>query len=111
MKITLEWTYILTFFILILAAVASAGGLFIPGLYRDSDIIKRAWLGSDVTTLFLVIPLLVVALRASMRGSLRAKLVWVGLLGYMLYNFAFYLIDSFLLIHYPRKFVRRMVFA
>lgn len=103
MKKNLMPPYILTIFILALSLIASAGGLFIPTLYHDNDFIRRAWLGSDITTLFLVVPLLAVALVFSMRGSLRAQLLWVGLLGYILYNYAFYLFgatfNSFFLIY------------
>jgi hypothetical protein len=85
---------ILSLVILTSATIASAGGLLIPDLYRDNTFIKRAWFGSDVTTLFLVIPSFVIALIYSMRGSLHAKLILIGLLGYMLYNFAFYLFGA-----------------
>ena len=91
---TLKLAYILCFFIIILSAIASAGGLFISGLYRDSDFIRRAWFGSDITTLFVAVPLLAFALWFSMKNSLRAQLLLVGLLGYMLYNYAFYLFGA-----------------
>lgn len=38
--------------------------------------------------------MLVVALILSRRGSQRAQLVWLGMLDYMLYNYAFYLSDN-----------------
>jgi len=38
-----------------------------------------------------MVPVLVAALVFSVRGSLRAQLVWMGALDYMLYNYAFYL--------------------
>jgi hypothetical protein len=94
MRRTFEPAFVLSVIIIFLAIIAAAGGLFIPNLYADSDIIKRAWYGSDMTTLFLVIPLLIVSLSFVIRGSLRAQLIWIGLVGYMLYNYAFYLFGA-----------------
>jgi hypothetical protein len=94
MRRTFQTAFILSGIILVLAIVASAGGLFIPDLYLDPDLIKQAWFGSDITTLFLAIPLFIVSLRFAMQGSLRAQLIWIGLLGYMFYNYAFYLFGA-----------------
>ncbi len=78
----------------ILAVLASAGGLLLKGLYRDNAFVTTTWFGNDVVTLFLAVPILVVALFFSARGSLRAQLVWLGALDYMLYNYAFYLFGA-----------------
>lgn len=86
--------YKLTILILVLALVASCGGLFIKGLYKDNIFVSSAWRGSDLVTLVAAIPLLAVSLIFSMRGSQRAQLVWLGMLDYMLYNFAFYLFGA-----------------
>lgn len=80
--------------IAILAALASAGGLLCKGLYRDNAFVTTTWLGNDAVTLFLAVPILVAALFFSARGSLRAQLVWLGMLDYMLYNYAFYLFGA-----------------
>jgi hypothetical protein len=83
-------SYLLSVLIAILATVASAGGLFLNGLYRDNLFVTSAWKGSDLVTLFITVPILVVALIFFKRGSQRAQLVWIGTLDYMLYNYAFY---------------------
>ena len=77
-----------------LAVIASAGGLFLEGLYRDNLFVTSAWKGNDLVTLFVGIPVLVAALIFSRRGSLRAQLVWMGMLDYLLYNYAFYLFGA-----------------
>lgn len=82
---------LLSILIAILAALASAGGLLLPGLYRDNLFVTSAWKGNDLVTLLLAVPLLVLALLWSTRGSQRALLLWLGLLDYILYNYAFYL--------------------
>jgi hypothetical protein len=86
--------YTLTAFILVGATLASAGGLFLKGLYRDPAKIKAAWLGNDLVTLLVVVPLLTLVLRQAQRGSGRAHLIWLGLLAYVFYNYAFYLFGA-----------------
>lgn len=88
---TVQW---LTVLIAILAFIASAGGLFIPGLYRDSDLIKTAWFGNDIVTL-LIIPFLLISVYYYRRkGKYQAQLIWLGLLLYIFYNYAFYLFGA-----------------
>lgn len=78
---------ILTVIILVLATVAAAGGLFLPNLYRDNTWIAEQNRGGDVVTLALAVPALLVSLVGVRRGSARATLAWVGLLGYILYTY------------------------
>ncbi|HEX6292520.1 MAG TPA: hypothetical protein VFZ66_25260 [Herpetosiphonaceae bacterium] len=82
---------LLSAIIAILAAVASSGGLLIASLYRDNSLIIWAFRGNDLVTLAVAVPLLVGALILTRRGSQRALLIWLGALGYMLYNYIFYL--------------------
>ncbi len=90
----LKTAYWLSALIVLLTVVASAGGLAFRELYRDNAFVKTTWLGNDAITLFLAVPLLVVALVWSRRGSVRALLVWFGVLDYLLYNYAFYLFGA-----------------
>ena len=80
--------------IVVLAALTSSSGLLFRGLYRDNDFVSTTWLGNDAITLFLAVPILIVALIYAQRGSLKAGLVWLGVLDYMLYNYAFYLFGA-----------------
>lgn len=89
-----KFAYVLSVIITVLTIAASAGGLFIEDLYRDNTLITAAWRGNDLVTLVVGIPLLVAALIFSMRGSQRSQLVWLGMLGYTLYNYAFYLFGA-----------------
>ncbi len=77
---------ILTILIIVLGIIASAGGLLIPSLYRDPVSIVPALRGQDLITL-LTMPILLMTLFAVRRGSTRAKLIWIGLLGYVLYAY------------------------
>ncbi len=86
--------YIFSIIITILAALTSIGGLLLPDMYRDNPFVKTTWLGNDAVTLFIAVPLLVAALVYSARGSSKAQLIWMGMLDYMLYNYAFYLFGA-----------------
>jgi hypothetical protein len=88
---TLKTARTLSILIAVLAGIASAGGLLLRGLYRDNLFVSSAWKGNDLVTLVVAVPILVVALVFAARGPGRAQLVWVGILDYMLYNYAFYL--------------------
>jgi hypothetical protein len=77
------------------AVAASVSGLAIKGLYRDDTSWATAALrGGDLVTLVVAVPTLVVALVLASRGSSRARLVWIGALAYMVYNFAFYVFGA-----------------
>jgi hypothetical protein len=86
-----------------LSAFASGGGLLIKNLYHDNDFVKMAWHTNDIITLFVAVPLLIVAIFFAQKGSYRWFLILLGLLGYVFYNFAFYLFgasfNSFFLIY------------
>ncbi|HLF89726.1 MAG TPA: hypothetical protein VI451_12310 [Anaerolineales bacterium] len=86
--------YTLSLLIAMLAALASAGGLLLKDLYRDNLFVTSAWKGNDIITLFVAVPILVAAMIFARRGSLKAQLVWMGALDYMLYNYAFYLFGA-----------------
>jgi hypothetical protein len=68
----------------ILAALASLLGLALP-VYRDEAILRIGFMVNDAVTLLLAVPLLFFA---------RTRLVRLGALHYMLYNYGFYLFGA-----------------
>ena len=90
----LRAVYILSGIIGILAFVASVGGLLLDNLYQDNLLVISGWYGNDLVTLLVAVPLLFVSLFLAMGGSQRARLIWLGTLAYVLYNYAFYLFGS-----------------
>ncbi len=95
MNLTLsKSTLVLSIVIIVLTILASAGGLLINGLYRDNAFVTSTWLGNDIVTLAVAVPLLIAATILARRGSPRAYLVWLGLVESTLYNFGFYLFGS-----------------
>jgi hypothetical protein len=74
--------------------VQAAGGLFIPGLYRDNAWVASVLRGQDFVALVLVVPLLLAAHAWARRGSALAHLVWLGVLYKVFYNNLYYLFGS-----------------
>lgn len=69
-------------------------GLLFQAQYRDVAWIKVAWFGNDWVTLVIAVPLLIGALILVPRGSIRGLLLWLGMLGYAVYNYAYYLFGA-----------------
>lgn len=86
---TLRAAYVLSACVAALMAAASAVGVFRDRLYLDGAWARGAFRGSDLVTLTLAAPLLVVSLILVMRGSRRAEPIWIGMLGYAIYNYAY----------------------
>lgn len=85
---------LLTAIVLLLALVVSIGGITVEGLYRDNDFITLAWWVNDRVTLFVALPIMLVAFILALRGSMGGRLVWLGMLAFMTYNYAFYLFGA-----------------
>jgi len=91
----LRASHVLSWLVAALLAVVSAGGVFFGEvLYRDNALVEHAFRGQDAVTLFVAVPLLVVALIAEQRGSGRGRLVWLAMLAYSLYGNLFYVFGA-----------------
>jgi hypothetical protein len=87
--------FVLSGLVAILLAVTSVAGLAFGtrGLYRPDPGTLPTFIGQDLITLFVLLPLLVLTMWHVRRGSLRALLLWSGLLVYIAYSYAYYLIS------------------
>ncbi len=94
MNKSLKPAFILSILIAVFSFFVSLGGLFLNGLYRDNAFVRATWLGNDAVTLLLGVPILAAALFFAWRGSVKSQLIWMGMLDYMLYNYAFYLFGA-----------------
>jgi hypothetical protein len=84
-----------------LMCAQSLTGLLAPAQYRDVAWIKAAWFGNDWLTLIVAVPMLVISSVGAQRGSARARLLFLGAVGYAVYNYAFYLLGAALNIFFP----------
>ena len=77
--------------LLLLMVVQAAVGLAVGDLYPEEPWAVAAFRGNDLVTLLLAAPVLAVALFASRRDATSASvLVWLGMLHYGVYNYAYY---------------------
>ena len=86
---SLRAAYVLSAIAAALSTAVSFVGLVFPGVYQGN------WgggvaAGNDLVTLVAAVPLLVTAMVWSTRGSVRGRLLWLGTLYFMVYNYAFY---------------------
>lgn len=86
------WLWI-TIPIILLLIVASASGLFINGLYRDTPNFAAQARGQDLISLLVVSPTLIVVALLAKKGSARAYLVWLGGLVYLIYSYLIAVFD------------------
>lgn len=91
----------LTAGVTILMILQSSMGLLFVGAYRDIEWIRATWFGNDLVTLVVVVPMLAIAAAMASRGSQRARLIWLGGLGYGVYNYAYYLLGAALNAFFP----------
>ena len=81
--------------------IASAGGAFGSAYARETPSWAAQGVGQDLVNLFIVVPLLLATAALAARGSLRALLVWLGLLLYVVYSYVLYAFD----VHFNRLFL------
>ena len=80
-----------TIAITLLIAVMAIAGLYWPATYaRETPYSRAGGYASDIVDLFLVVPVLLVSGIKGYRGSVPARLVWLGTQGYLLYNLVIY---------------------
>lgn len=76
-------------------------GLVRPDAYRDAGWIRATWFGNDLITLCVAAPMLGISSAQAAGGAARARLVWLGVAGYAMYNYAFYLLGAALNVYFP----------
>ena len=80
-----------TVVIAFLVAVTAVAGIYWPAAYaRETPFSRAGAIGSDIVDLLLVVPVLLISGIKGYRGSVPARLVWLGTQGYLLYNFVLY---------------------
>src|SRR5688572_6377085 len=91
----------LTVSVAILMLLQSSLGLLYSGQYRDVEWIASTWQGNDWVTLVIALPILAAGATLARRSSARGLLLWLGALGYALYNYAYYLFGAALNVFFP----------
>lgn len=81
---------VLSVSLIILTTFASGWGVSGANVYRDNLLVRSAWYGNDVVTLLLAVPLLAIGYILARQRSPRGTMLWLGMLAYTFYNYAFY---------------------
>jgi len=87
--------------IIALVTLQAGLGLLLQREYRDVPWITATWFGNDWITLVAAVPTMTLALLGMRNGSPRWLLVWLGMLGYVAYNYCFYLFGAALNAFFP----------
>ena len=87
--------------LLAIMLIQALTGLAFQAAYRDVEWIRTTWFGNDWVTLVVAAPLLLMGLRRTAVGSVQGLLLWLGLIGFALYNYAFYLFGAALIAFLP----------
>jgi hypothetical protein len=86
-----RWALWLSFPLTVIFAVACLGGLFLPSTYAQETRMQAALgIGNDAGNLAIIVPVLVIGAILALRGSAPARLVWMGTLAYLVYDFLNY---------------------
>jgi hypothetical protein len=67
-------------------AIAGLVSVFVPEVFRDDPAYAGNARGTFAVILLVALPVMAAAMWASLRGWLRASLVWLACVGYLLYN-------------------------
>lgn len=79
----------LSFVVATLLAVVAGVGLLVPGFYRDNSFATAGFRGSDLVSVAVVLPALVISTLSARKGSVRAQMVWLRALGYVAYTYLY----------------------
>lgn len=75
----------------VVAAIAAAGTALVPGVLRGTAVMNGSARGTALVVLVVAVPALAIAMWFAARGSARAQIVWLGAVGYILYNSTLFL--------------------
>lgn len=77
--------------IAILLVIATTAGVFNPATYaQDEPFFATQGIAQDFISLFVTVPVMLVSFVFALRDSHRARLIWLGMLGYTLYSYILY---------------------
>ena len=83
--------YWLSGLLAVVTLIASAAGFFITDLFqRDNAALGGCARGTALVILVVALPTLIISMVLAARGSLRARVIWLGILAYIIYNSVYF---------------------
>jgi len=86
--------YLVSGALAVVSAVAAAGTFFVPGVLRGTAVMNGSARGTAIVMLGAGLPLLIVSMYVASRGSIRARVVWLGAVAYFLYNSVMFILGT-----------------
>lgn len=84
------WIWI-SYGVTVLMALVSLAGILLPSVYEKEHASWAAQgFGQDLVNVAVVLPVMLISLRYVKKGSLRAMLVWLGVVVYLAYSYVLY---------------------
>lgn len=80
-----------SFTIAVLSCIASTLGVFVPGIYKNEiKSVAADFRGQDLGTLLIVTPFFIYSILSANKGSIRGRLMWMGVLIFYIYQYLLY---------------------
>lgn len=87
--------YIISSILIIIGMVTAVlSGFFLYKTIVDNEILIAQARASDIITFFIIIPIFIIALILSKRGSLKGIILWFGCLIYSFYGYLYYVFQA-----------------
>ena len=74
--------------------IAAGASFFVPGVLRGPAVMNGSARGTALIMLVVGLPLLLVSMYVAARGSIRAKVVWLGVVAYLMYNAVMFILGT-----------------
>jgi hypothetical protein len=78
----------------LVAALAAGASFFVPGVLRGPAVMNGSARGTALVMLVVGLPVLLVSMYLAARGSIRAKVVWLGVVAYLIYNSVMFILGT-----------------
>jgi hypothetical protein len=79
-------TYWLSGALALITAIAAAATFFMPGVLRGPAVMNGSARGTALVIIVLGLPVLLIAMWSAGKGSIRALILWLGVIAYFSYN-------------------------
>ena len=87
-------TYLVSGLLAAASAAGAAATFFVPGVLRGPAVMNGSARGTALVMLVVGVPALLLSTYFAARGSQRARIVWLGTIGYFVYNAVMFVLGT-----------------
>lgn len=82
---------ILSIILVVLTIGVTLTGIIMPSLYQDNPTFVIIWQSNDIITLAIACPIFIVGMLSYLKThSIKALMIWMSMIWYLVYNYAYY---------------------